>query len=63
MNTTQWKLSDTLRRYRKSALALARASGLAKTTVYNILHNKSKAVELETWANCWRALRPLPENI
>ena len=48
MSTTQWKLADTLRRHHKSALALARASGLTKTTVYNILHNKSKAVELDT---------------
>jgi DNA-binding Xre family transcriptional regulator len=43
-----FKLEPLLRRHNKSVLALAKASGLAKTTVYNIVNNKAKAVELET---------------
>ncbi len=45
---TQWKLDATLRQYRKTPLALARASGLSKSTVYNIVHGKAKGIELET---------------
>jgi DNA-binding Xre family transcriptional regulator len=45
---TYWKLDSTLRQYRKTPLALARASGLSKTTVYNIVHGKAKGIELET---------------
>jgi DNA-binding Xre family transcriptional regulator len=45
---THWKLDATLRRFRKSPLALVRVTGLAKTTVYNIINNKAKAVEVET---------------
>jgi DNA-binding Xre family transcriptional regulator len=48
MSTAHFKLEPILRRHNKSVLALARASGLAKTTVYNIVNNKAKAVELET---------------
>lgn len=48
MPTTHFKLEPLLRRHNKSVLALAKASGLAKTTVYNIVNNKAKAVELET---------------
>lgn len=48
MSTTHFKLEPLLRRHNKSVLALAKASGLAKTTVYNIVNNKAKAVELET---------------
>jgi DNA-binding Xre family transcriptional regulator len=59
MYTAQWKLADILRRHRKSALALARASGLTKTTVYNILHNKSKAVELDTLGKLLAGLESL----
>jgi DNA-binding Xre family transcriptional regulator len=44
----QWKLDSTLRQHRKTPLALARASGLSKTTVYNIVHGKAKGIELET---------------
>jgi DNA-binding Xre family transcriptional regulator len=45
---THWKLEATLRRFHKTPLALARASGLAKTTVYNIVNSKAQAVEIET---------------
>lgn len=45
---THWKLAQTLERYGKTPAALARASGLSKTTVYAIVNDKSKAVELET---------------
>lgn len=48
MTTAHWKLQDTLRRHGKTTVALVRASGLTKTTVYNIVNGKSKAVELET---------------
>jgi hypothetical protein len=59
MHTAQWKLADILRRHRKSALALAKASSLTKTTVYNILHNKSKAVELDTLGKLLAGLEAL----
>lgn len=45
---THWKLEATLRRYRKTPLALARASGLTKNTVYNIVNEKAQAIEIET---------------
>ena len=45
---THSKLEPLLRRHNKSVLALAKASGLAKTTVYNLVNNRAKAVELET---------------
>ena len=48
MPTVHFKLDDTLRRHKKNAAALIEASGLAKATVYNIVNNKAKAVELET---------------
>lgn len=45
---THWKLETTLRQHRQTPLALARASGLTKTTVYNIVNAKAQAVEIET---------------
>lgn len=45
---TQWKLEGTLRRFGKTPMALARASGLTKTTIYNMVNNTSQAVQLET---------------
>jgi DNA-binding Xre family transcriptional regulator len=48
VTTAHWKLQDTLRRHGKTTVALAQASGLTKTTVYNIVNGKSKAVELKT---------------
>lgn len=48
MPAVHFKLEPLLRRHNKSVLALAKASGLAKTTVYNIVNNKAKAVELAT---------------
>jgi transcriptional regulator with XRE-family HTH domain len=45
---THWKLEGTLRRFGKTPMALARASGLTKTTIYNIVNNNSQAVQLET---------------
>lgn len=48
MQTTQFKLEFLLRQHRTNPLALAEASGLSKTTVYNIVNNKAKAIELQT---------------
>jgi DNA-binding Xre family transcriptional regulator len=45
---THWKLEGTLRRFGKTPMALARASGLTKTTIYNMVNNTSQAVQLET---------------
>lgn len=45
---TYFKLEPLLRQHKKTPLALAEASGLSKTTVYNLVNNKAKAVELET---------------
>ena len=45
---THFKLGPLLRRHNKSVLALAKASGLTKTMVYNLVNNRAKAVELET---------------
>jgi DNA-binding Xre family transcriptional regulator len=45
---THWKLDLILRRHGKTPMALARASGLTKTTIYNMVNNSSKAVQLET---------------
>jgi DNA-binding Xre family transcriptional regulator len=45
---THWKLEATLRHHRKTPLALARASGLTKNTVYNIVNEKAQAIEIET---------------
>jgi DNA-binding Xre family transcriptional regulator len=45
---THFKLEPLLRQHKKTPLALAEASGLSKTTVYNIVNNKAKAIELET---------------
>ncbi|GIW31695.1 MAG: hypothetical protein KatS3mg071_1869 [Meiothermus sp.] len=48
MVNTYFKLEPLLRQHKKTPLALAEASGLSKTTVYNLVNNKAKAVELET---------------
>lgn len=45
---TRWRLGETLRRHGKTPLALARASGLSKNTVYDIANGTSRGVELET---------------
>lgn len=48
MIDTRFKLEPLLRQHKKTPLALAQASGLSKTTVYNLVNNKAKAVELQT---------------
>jgi len=48
MQATHFKLEPLLRQHHTNPLALAEASGLSKTTVYNIVNNKAKAVELKT---------------
>lgn len=48
METTYFKLEPLLRQHKKTPLALAQVSGLSKTTVYNLVNNKAKAVELQT---------------
>jgi DNA-binding Xre family transcriptional regulator len=48
MLSTHFKLAPLLRQHKKTPLALAEASGLSKNTVYNIVNNKAKAIELET---------------
>jgi DNA-binding Xre family transcriptional regulator len=48
-----------LRQHKTTPLALAEASGLSKTTVYNIVNNKAKAVELETLGKLITGLRTL----
>jgi len=48
MQSTRFKLEPLLRQHRTNPLALASASGLSKTTVYNIVNNKAKAIELQT---------------
>lgn len=48
MLSTHFKLDPLLRQHKKTPLALAEASGLSKNTVYNIVNNKAKAIELET---------------
>jgi predicted transcriptional regulator len=45
---THWKLETTLRRFGKTPMALAKASGLTKTTIYNMVNGSSQAVQLET---------------
>jgi DNA-binding Xre family transcriptional regulator len=59
MATVQFNLETILRRNKKTASALIEATGLAKTTVYNIVNNKAKAVELETLAKLMSGLRDL----
>lgn len=59
MATVHFRLDDTLRRHKKNAAALVKASGLAKATVYNIVNNKAKAVELETLSKLLNGLREL----
>lgn len=48
MTNTHWTLLQTLQRHRQKVPALARASGLSKNTVYDIVNGKTKAVTLET---------------
>lgn len=48
MPNVRFKLESVLWRHNKGVEALAEASGLAKTTVDNIVNNKAKAVKLET---------------
>jgi DNA-binding Xre family transcriptional regulator len=43
-----WRVSETLRRHGQTPADLVRASGLNKTTIYNMVNNRAKAVELET---------------
>ena len=62
MMTTQFKLHDTLHRYNKTPAALVQASGLAKTTVYNIVNNKAKAVELATLDKLLLGLQKLTQE-
>ena len=62
MSTIHFKLDDTLRRHKKTPAALIEASGLAKATVYNIVNNKAKAVELETLAKLMAGLRELTKE-
>jgi hypothetical protein len=59
MSTVHFKVGETLRRYNKTPAALIETSGLAKTTVYNIVNNKAKAVELETLSKLIAGLREL----
>lgn len=64
MSTVQFNLDPFLRQHKTTPLALAEASGLSKTTVYNIVNNKAKAVELETLGKLMTGLRTLTgENI
>lgn len=62
MSTIHFKLDDTLRRHKKTPAALVEASGLAKATVYNIVNNKAKAVELETLSKLMSGLRKLTKE-
>jgi DNA-binding Xre family transcriptional regulator len=62
MTTVHFKVGDTLRRHNKTPAALIEASGLAKTTVYNIVNNKAKAVELETLGKLIAGLRELTQE-
>jgi DNA-binding Xre family transcriptional regulator len=48
MPIISFNLEPLLRQHGKNPSALVEASGLSKTTVYNIVNNKAKAVELET---------------
>ena len=62
MSTVHFKVDDTLRRHNKTPAALIKASGLAKTTVYNIVNNKAKAVELATLSKLMVGLRELTDE-
>ncbi|MGI8748232.1 MAG: helix-turn-helix domain-containing protein, partial [Deinococcus sp.] len=48
MTHTHWTLAETLQRKGKKVPALARASGLSKNPVYDIVNGKTTAVALET---------------
>jgi len=48
MTHTHWTLAETLQRKGKKVPALARASGLSKNTVYDIVNGKTTSVTLET---------------
>ncbi|MEZ4629418.1 MAG: helix-turn-helix transcriptional regulator [Deinococcales bacterium] len=54
-----FKVDDVLHQHKKSASSLIEASGLAKTTVYNIINNKAKAVELTTLGKLLMGLREI----
>ena len=62
MTTVHFKVGDTLRRHNKTPAALIETSGLAKTTVYNIVNNKAKAVELATLGKLIAGLRELTQE-
>ena len=62
MTKVHFKVGDTLRYHNKTPAALIEASGLAKTTVYNIVNNKAKAVELETLGKLITGLRELTQE-
>ena len=59
MSTVRFNLDIFLRQHKTTPLALAEASDLSKTTVYNIVNNKAKAVELETLGKLLTGLRTL----
>ena len=48
MTATRWTLAQTLQRRGVSTLALIKASGLSKGTVYDIVNGKSQGITLET---------------
>jgi DNA-binding Xre family transcriptional regulator len=59
MTNVQFNLKNILKEHRQTTSALVEASGLAKTTVYNIVNNKAKAVELETLEKLLNGLEKL----
>lgn len=59
MANVHFNLEPILRRHKTTASALVEATGLAKATVYNIVNNKAKAVELETLGKLVSGLRNL----
>lgn len=48
MRATRWTLAQTLQRRGVSTLALIKASGLSKGTVYDIVNGRSQGITLET---------------
>ncbi|MEM7734854.1 MAG: helix-turn-helix transcriptional regulator [Deinococcota bacterium] len=62
MSPVHFKVGETLRIHNQTPAALIEASGLAKTTVYNIVNNKAKAVELETLSKLMAGLRELTKE-
>jgi DNA-binding Xre family transcriptional regulator len=59
----RWKLGELLARHHLTALALAKASGLSKTTVYNLVNGHSKALEIETLLKIVAGFRALTGQI